>query len=53
MWKRASDLQKMVYAARTDIDQGSTALKLKAMNERIDTLAEEQVKHLSSWEQET
>ncbi|MDO8587778.1 MAG: adenosylhomocysteinase [Armatimonadota bacterium] len=53
MWQHASDLERKVYSVPTHIDQGIAALKLKSMGVSIDTLTEEQVKYLSSWEQGT
>jgi len=37
----------------TEIDQKIAAMKLDAMNMRIDTLTEEQKAYLSSWQEGT
>ncbi|MBD3175182.1 MAG: adenosylhomocysteinase [Armatimonadia bacterium] len=51
--KNADSLEKKVYAVPADVDDHIAALKLKAMGIEIDTLTEEQVQYLSSWEEGT
>jgi adenosylhomocysteinase len=53
MLKNAEELQKKVYAVPTDIDMEIARLKLEAMGAKIDTLTDEQVKYLNSWEEGT
>ena len=53
MTKHANVLTKKVYAVPTDIDQEIANLKLAAMNVKIDTLTEEQIAYLNSWEEGT
>ncbi|MCB2210050.1 adenosylhomocysteinase [bacterium] len=53
MLKNAKELEKKVYAVPTDIDMDIARLKLEAMGAKIDTLTEEQVKYLNSWEEGT
>jgi len=53
MVKHAADLQKKVYSVPEDIDHEIARLKLEAMGVKIDTLTEEQVKYLNSWEEGT
>ena len=51
--KSDGQLEKRVYAVPTAIDKRIAALKLHAMNVRIDKLTSEQSKYLSSWEMGT
>lgn len=51
--KNADTLQNMVYSIPTDIDNEIARIKLDAMGVKIDTLTEEQVKYLNSWEEGT
>lgn len=53
MVKHADELQSKVYAVPQDIDMEIARLKLEAMNVDIDTLTEQQVKYLNSWEEGT
>jgi adenosylhomocysteinase len=48
--KNHANLEKAVYGVPAEIDQDVARLKLAAMGIEIDTLTEEQVKYLSSWE---
>jgi len=51
--KNADKLEKRVYSVPADIDAEIARIKLEAMGVRIDTLTEEQVKYLNSWEEGT
>ena len=53
MIKHAKELEKKVYGVPLDIDNEIARLKLEAMNVSIDTLTEQQVKYLNSWEEGT
>ena len=53
MAKNAAKLEKKVYSVPADIDAEIARLKLEAMGVQIDTLTEEQVKYLASWEEGT
>lgn len=53
MVKNASWLEKKVYSVPADIDAEIARIKLSAMGIKIDTLTEEQVKYLNSWEEGT
>jgi adenosylhomocysteinase len=53
MVKHAKELEKKVYAVPTDIDMDIARLKLEAMGVSIDTLTDQQVKYLNSWEEGT
>jgi adenosylhomocysteinase len=53
MVKHAKELEKKVYAVPTDIDMEIARLKLESMDIKIDTLTDEQVKYLNSWEEGT
>ncbi len=53
MVKNASKLEKKVYSVPADIDAEIARLKLEAMGVQIDTLTEEQVKYLNSWQEGT
>jgi adenosylhomocysteinase len=53
MVKNAASLQKKVYSVPEVIDREIARLKLEAMGVKIDTLTEEQVKYLNSWEEGT
>ncbi|MDY6872859.1 MAG: adenosylhomocysteinase [Chloroflexota bacterium] len=53
MLKHAEELEKKVYAVPTDIDMEIARFKLEAMGAKIDTLTDEQVKYLNSWEEGT
>ena len=50
MAKHAKELERKVYAVPRDIDEQVAQLKLEALGLRIDTLTEEQVKYLASWD---
>lgn len=51
--KNADKLDKLVYSVPEEIDKNIAKLKLAAMNVSIDTLSDEQVKYLGSWEEGT
>ncbi len=53
MVKNASTLEKKVYSVPEDIDKEIARIKLAAMGVKIDTLTNEQVKYLNSWEEGT
>lgn len=53
MVKNAEKLEKKVYSVPAEIDAEIARLKLSAMGIQIDTLTEEQVKYLNSWEEGT
>ena len=53
MAKNADTLEKKVYSVPVDIDKEIARLKLEAMGVKIDTLTEDQLKYLSSWEEGT
>ncbi len=53
MIKNASKLEKKVYSVPADIDAEIARIKLSAMGIQIDTLTEEQVKYLNSWQEGT
>jgi len=53
MVKNAERLEKKVYSVPGEIDREIARLKLEAMGINIDTLTEEQVAYLSSWEEGT
>lgn len=47
------ELENKVYTVPVEVDQDIARIKLGAMGIEIDTLTEEQVKYLSSWEEGT
>jgi len=51
--QHADELERRVYPVPAEVDDSIAALKLEAMGIRIDTLTEEQVRYLSSWEEGT
>ncbi|HEY9121365.1 MAG TPA: adenosylhomocysteinase [Brevefilum sp.] len=53
MVKNAKALEKKVYGVPEEIDREIARLKLETMNVSIDTLTEEQVKYLNSWQEGT
>jgi adenosylhomocysteinase len=53
MVKNSKNLEKKVYSVPADIDAEIARLKLHGMGISIDTLTEEQVKYLNSWEEGT
>jgi len=53
MLKNHASLEKKVYSVPRDIDANIARLKLIAMGVSIDTLTEEQVKYLASWQEGT
>lgn len=53
MVKNHASLQKKVYSVPKDIDSEIARLKLVAMGVEIDTLTDEQVKYLASWQEGT
>lgn len=50
MAKNYEKLEKTVYAIPEEIDKEIARLKLESMHVKIDTLTDEQVKYLHSWE---
>jgi adenosylhomocysteinase len=53
MVKNSSTLEKKVYSVPEDIDKEIARIKLSAMGVNIDTLTDEQMKYLNSWEEGT
>ncbi|MBN2387400.1 MAG: adenosylhomocysteinase [Anaerolineales bacterium] len=53
MVQNAKTLEKKVYSVPAEIDAEIARIKLLAMGIKIDTLTEEQVKYLNSWEEGT
>ena len=53
MVKFADTLEKRVYSVPEEIDQDIARLKLDAMAVTIDTLTEQQIAYLNSWEEGT
>ena len=53
MVKNADNLEKKVYGVPQDIDMEIARLKLEAMGVVIDTLTEQQIKYLNSWQEGT
>lgn len=53
MVKHAGELKKKVYGVPEDIDREIARLKLETMNIQIDTLTEEQIRYLNSWQEGT
>lgn len=53
MVKNADKLENKVYAVPDDIDREIARLKLESMNVNIDTLTEEQIRYLNSWQEGT
>ena len=51
--KNHRELKKTVYAVPQEIDERIAALKLDAMNIKIDKLTEEQRRYLASWQEGT
>jgi adenosylhomocysteinase len=51
--KHAKELDKKVYSVPEDIDNEIAKIKLDAMGVKIDTLTDQQVKYLNSWEEGT
>lgn len=51
--QNAANMEKKVYNIPEDIDREIARYKLEAMGVKIDTLTEEQVKYLNSWEEGT
>ena len=49
MVKNHATLERKVYAVPDPIDREIARMKLKAMGVKVDTLTEEQVKYLDSW----
>ncbi len=47
------NLENKVHSVPEEVDQAIARIKLKSMGIQIDTLTEEQVKYLSSWEEGT
>lgn len=50
---QGKSLEKQVYVIPTELDQEIARLKLQAMGIEIDTLSEEQMRYLDSWEEGT
>jgi len=53
MVRNADKLENKVYSVPQDIDREIARIKLDAMSVAIDTLTEQQVKYLNSWEEGT
>lgn len=53
MVRNADKLEKKVYSVPEDIDMEIARLKLESMGVQVDTLTEEQIKYLNSWEEGT
>jgi adenosylhomocysteinase len=53
MAKNADKLEKKVYSVPEEIDKEIARIKLEAMGVTIDTLTDEQLHYLSSWEEGT
>ncbi len=53
MVKNADKLEKKVYGVPEDIDREIARLKLETMAINIDTLTDEQIKYLNSWQEGT
>jgi adenosylhomocysteinase len=53
MVKNADKLEKKVYSVPGEIDREIARLKLAGMGVAIDTLTNEQVAYLNSWEEGT
>jgi len=53
MVKNAATLEKRVYSVPAEVDAEIARIKLAAMGIKIDTLTDEQVKYLNSWEEGT
>jgi adenosylhomocysteinase len=53
MVKNGKSLNKMVYSVPEDIDKNIARIKLEAMGIHIDTLTEEQIHYLNSWQEGT
>jgi adenosylhomocysteinase len=53
MARNHADMGKQVYDVPTEIDSEVARLKLRAMKVNIDTLTDEQVHYLNSWEEGT
>lgn len=51
--QNSDTLDKRVYSVPEEIDKDIARLKLEAMDVEIDTLTEEQIKYLNSWEEGT
>jgi adenosylhomocysteinase len=51
--QHADELERRVYPVPAEVDDSIAALKLEAMGITIDTLTEEQVRYLSTWEEGT
>jgi adenosylhomocysteinase len=51
--QNAEELEKRVYTIPEALDREIARLKLEAMKVEIDTLTEEQIKYLASWEEGT
>jgi adenosylhomocysteinase len=51
MVKNAETLENRVYGVPADIDAEIARIKLEAMGIKIDTLTDEQLKYLSSWQE--
>lgn len=53
MVRNASTLEKKVYSVPSEIDREIARLKLEGMGVTIDTLTDDQLKYLNSWEEGT
>src|SRR5437588_11481497 len=50
MARHHGEMERLVHDVPVEIDREVARLKLKAMGVQIDTLTEEQVRYLNSWE---
>lgn len=53
MAKKHHTMEKKVYDVPTDIDEQVALLKLESMGVQIDTLTEDQVRYMNSWQEGT
>ena len=49
LYKNASGLEKKVYDVPAEIDDGVARVKLETLGVKIDTLTEEQIAYMNSW----
>lgn len=49
LYQHAKELENKVYNVPASIDEGIAQLKLKTLGIKIDTLTEEQIKYMNSW----
>ena len=53
MAKNFKSLKNIVYAVPEEIDQEIARIKLEAMGVTIDTLTDQQINYLNSWQEGT